>query len=602
VLEVIINAMIYSFVAATVAYTGVIINWALQKSERGDGEGGFIKSPLTLKDLTLTVEVKQKIQVLLQCERARAKSNLSNNLYLFSGSPGTGKSSLALAIAGELKRPIYRVSGSSLRSRYAGFTVWNIKDLFKNVKKTGTQCIIFIDEIDSIAASRTDDGTANGKEWNSMLLQLIEEMDNLPQDGSILFCAATNCRLSLDDAVLRRFSTEIVMPLLGEREITLLLKSYLTDKVEKVEEAIEKLCPQDLKGVSGGEIKTLVTEAGKKERSKRGDSEGNAGVDFIDIKISEESLLSAKQEILQRLNKNSTFSFSFATAKLENLILSQTEENEIKQVVSSIKDLQKLQNMGVESMKGFLFYGLPGTGKTSVALAIAGETKRKICIVKRSELSLSSIEALFNKVKENSPCILFVDEFDSFGQARQSGSSNVIVNQLLKEIDECRRAKIDVTLIGTTNHVEWLDKAMIRPGRIDKCILFALPDEKTAKRIFEFYLTPVKKEGSDLEKSIDSKTLKGLSGSEIKQIVNLAGLKAVMDGREGVKLSDLETAIEETRQEKTAKESKEVKAIRLRTRKIVKNTSIADLRNNRSYYSHSNSTTFNKAKQARRVS
>eukprot|EP01126_Amoeba_proteus_P009176 TRINITY_DN13480_c0_g2_i2.p1 TRINITY_DN13480_c0_g2~~TRINITY_DN13480_c0_g2_i2.p1 ORF type:complete len:544 (-),score=109.12 TRINITY_DN13480_c0_g2_i2:23-1654(-) len=221
-------------------------------------------------------------------------------------------------------------------------------------------------------------------------------------------------------------------------------------------------------------------------------------------------------------------------------------KEELMELVSYLKDPLKFQDVTVP--KGILLVGPPGTGKTLMARALAGEAGVPFVSVSGSEfeevfvgLGARRVRDLFEKAKTEAPCIIFIDEIDAVGRRRSPMSSDEMsLNQLLVELDGFKKAG-GVVVIGATNMVETLDKALVRPGRFDRHIYLSFPERKERKELFDHYLArhPV---AQTVDTGLISKATAGMSGADIENIVNWAAIDAIkMDSP--ITIQHLEKAI-----------------------------------------------------------
>jgi len=227
---------------------------------------------------------------------------------------------------------------------------------------------------------------------------------------------------------------------------------------------------------------------------------------------------------------------------------------EFQQVVDIIKNKDKYTNMGAELPRGVLLSGPPGTGKTLIAKAIAGEAGVPFLYASGSQfdemfvgVGAKRVRKLFEEARENSPCIIFLDEIDAVGGKRtgsafESSGSRMTINQLLQEMDGFKSDE-NVIVIGATNLKSVLDPALMRPGRFDLTIDVPMPDKEGRKDILEHYFEKVKRDDSI---SIDriANITQGFTGAELSNIVNQAAIKAVRDGHKRIDLTHLEYAFD----------------------------------------------------------
>ncbi len=233
----------------------------------------------------------------------------------------------------------------------------------------------------------------------------------------------------------------------------------------------------------------------------------------------------------------------------------EAKEN-LQEVVNYLHDPSKYEEIGASMPKGILLVGPPGTGKTMLAKAVAGESNVPFFSMSGSEfvemfvgMGASKVRDLFNQAKEKAPCIVFIDEIDAIGQKRSGGGQyggnderEQTLNQLLTEMDGFDDNS-GVIILAATNRPESLDPALTRPGRFDRRVPVELPDLKGREEILKVHAKKVK-----LAENVDFNTVarmaSGASGAELANIVNEAALRAVRDGRKFVTQSDLEESIE----------------------------------------------------------
>ena len=232
----------------------------------------------------------------------------------------------------------------------------------------------------------------------------------------------------------------------------------------------------------------------------------------------------------------------------------EAKEN-LQEVVNYLHDPSKYESIGAKMPKGILLVGPPGTGKTMLAKAVAGESNVPFFSISGSEfvemfvgMGASKVRDLFKQAKEKAPCIVFIDEIDAIGQKRSGGQyggndeREQTLNQLLTEMDGFE-GNTGVIILAATNRPESLDPALTRPGRFDRRVPVELPDLKGREEILKVHAKKVA-----LAPGIDFTTVarmaSGASGAELANIVNEAALRAIRAGRKSVTQSDLEESIE----------------------------------------------------------
>uniref|UniRef100_A0A8C3B4G4 ATP-dependent zinc metalloprotease YME1L1 n=1 Tax=Cyclopterus lumpus TaxID=8103 RepID=A0A8C3B4G4_CYCLU len=226
-------------------------------------------------------------------------------------------------------------------------------------------------------------------------------------------------------------------------------------------------------------------------------------------------------------------------------------KNELQEVVDFLKNPQKYTVLGGKLPKGILLVGPPGTGKTLLARAVAGEADVPFYYASGSEfdemfvgVGASRIRNLFKEAKANAPCVIFIDELDSVGGKRVESPmhpySRQTINQLLAEMDGFKPNE-GVIVVGATNFAEALDSALVRPGRFDMQVTVPRPDVKGRTEILHLYLSKIKMDPA-VDASIIARGTVGFTGAELENLVNQAALKAAMDEKDMVSMSDLEFA------------------------------------------------------------
>ena len=235
-------------------------------------------------------------------------------------------------------------------------------------------------------------------------------------------------------------------------------------------------------------------------------------------------------------------------------------EDEAKELLTEIVDYlhnpQKYTEIGASMPKGALLVGPPGTGKTLLAKAVAGEAEVPFFSISGSEfvemfvgMGAAKVRDLFKQANEKAPCIVFIDEIDTIGKKRDSGSftggndeREQTLNQLLTEMDGFDGSK-GVVILAATNRPDSLDPALLRPGRFDRRIPVELPDLKGREEILKVHAKKIKIADSVRFEDI-AKAAAGASGAELANVVNEAALRAVRDGRKFATQADVEESIE----------------------------------------------------------
>ena len=456
---------------------------------------------------------------------------------LLHGPPGTGKTMLAKAVAGETSSNFISIGGPEIVSKFYGESEGKLREIFKDAEENAPS-IIFIDEIDSIAPKRDE---VNGEEERRIVAQLLSLMDGLNSRGKVVVIGATNRPNSIDEALRRpgRFDREIEIGI-PDRDGRLEILEIHTRGMPLADDVDLKWLADKTHGYAGADLSALTKEAAMAALRRV----------LPDVDLEAEEI---PREVLNSISvtrddfKNALKDMQPSTmrevliekpnVRWEDIGALEEAKQELKEAVEwPLKFGKVFDHMNAKPPKGILLYGPPGTGKTMLAKAVATESEANFIAVKGPEFlnkwvgeSEKAVRETFRKARQASPCVIFMDEIDSIAPERGTGGdSNVterVISQMLTEMDGLESLN-GVVVIAATNRPDIMDPALLRPGRFDKSIFIGPPDKESRKAIFGIHTKnrPLA-DDVDLEELADKTD--GCTGADIAAICNEAVMNAV---------------------------------------------------------------------------
>ncbi|KAM6120325.1 LOW QUALITY PROTEIN: ATPase family gene 2 protein homolog A [Pterocles gutturalis] len=458
---------------------------------------------------------------------------------LLYGPPGTGKTMIAKAIANEVGAHVTVINGPEIISKFYGESESRLRQIFAEASLRRPS-IIFIDELDALCPKREGARNEVEKRVVASLLTLMDGIGSEGSEGQLLVLGATNRPHALDAALRRpgRFDKEIEIGIPNAQDRLDILQKLLKKVPNSLTAAELVQLADSAHGYVGADLAALCKEAGlyalRRALGKRPnllDNEvaGSVMITFNDfLQGMNDVRPSAMREVAVDVPKVSWSDIG----GLEDVKL------KLKQAVEwPLKHPDSFIRMGVQPPKGVLLYGPPGCSKTMIA-SLAHESGLNFLAVKGPELmnkyvgeSERAVREIF-RTRAVSPSVLFFDEIDALavGKGNSSGAGNVadrVLAQLLTEMDGIEQLK-DVTVLAATNRPDMIDKALLRPGRIDRIIYVPLPDAATRGEIFKLHFRsmPVSDEVSLAE--LVQHTQK-YSGAEITAVCREAALLALQE-------------------------------------------------------------------------
>jgi ATP-dependent metalloprotease FtsH len=476
---------------------------------------------------------------------------------LIYGPPGVGKTLIARALAGEAGAEFYSISGSDFVELYVGVGAARVRDLFKDARENAP-AIVFIDELDAVGRRRVGGPggggvAASSEEQNQALNQLLAEIDGFSPAQGVIVIGATNRPDVLDPALLRpgRFDRAVGLELPDEHDRLEILKVHARSKALGDDVHLEAIAERAV-GMTGADLASVMNEAALqagRARSRR--------IALHDL----EEALTRIREAPERQRRLSMRDRRIGQSLLEHERVNFDDVagaddaiEELREVREYLADPARFEELGAEIPHGYLIAGPPGSGKTLLARAVAGEANAAFVSASATEFvevyvgeGAGRVRDLFAQARATAPAIIFIDELDAIGARRGASLTDhaerqQTLNQLLVELDGFGR-RSGVIAMAATNRPETLDPALTRPGRFDRTIELDLPDRAARVEILKLHAR-----GKRLAKDVDLEGLagltRGLSGAELAAVMNEAALLAARRGQQSVTQPLLEEALE----------------------------------------------------------
>lgn len=436
---------------------------------------------VTYADVGGMEDAKQQIREIVENRLNPGKFNkygVVRNGILLYGPRGSGKTFLAEATAGEFRLNYKYLSSPALLNMWLGETGKNIREAFV-AAADGTPCLLFIDEIDALGGAR-DTGVSPGtgtRGYNNITIQMMQSVDEYRSKGGLIVMAATNALENLDSALVRdgRFDAHIRVDMPDEGTRRQIFRAQLTKRPWRpfsLDQAAART-----PGASAAKIRSVVDRAG-----------AIAAKD--NRPIEERDLLMALDETGGKDRP------LFQSVQWDDMVVEADVEQELRTLVRQL-NAGWSRATDMIALTGVLLVGPPGTGKTMIGRLIATQTKRSFYPLSAAEIlggqvgaSVKKLAEIFTRARENSPSIIFFDEIDGLlpvNNGMLSTHDAQLVEQCRTEISQLEPAH-NVLLIGTTNHLDRIDPAILRGGRFSEKIEITLPGPANRERLLRKYL------------------------------------------------------------------------------------------------------------------
>lgn len=460
-------------------------------------------------------QLRATVGAILENPEEAARYRLVHNGILFYGPPGTGKTLLSRALAGEYGLRYLRLTPAAIGSSLAHETAANLQRLF-DLAAESVPCLLFLDEVDAVASARDE---LPGSDHREIVTQLMTSLEECRSVNGLVVCAATNDIDKLDPGLREgRFDARIRVPLPDRESRGEILAHHLRRRADSVawDEVDVDALANETAGRNAAALAQMVTLAAQAALAEK-------------RPIAQADLVAAVKQGAARDRTSLEDQVSW-----DDVVLHDETREQLMDLVNVFVKPDLARSLGIQPPPGILLHGPPGTGKTTIARAMATEIEASFYEQSAAELlskwageSEERVARLFAKARANRPSIIFVDEIDGLLRTRGADSANQweerVVSQFLRELDGLSAAS-GVLLVGATNRPDVIDPA-VRERRL-AAVEVGLPDAAGRLRLLRKLL-----EGASVDPGVDVRELalatEGMSGAELKRLRDLAGMKTL---------------------------------------------------------------------------
>lgn len=441
------------------------------------------------------------------------------NGILLTGDPGNGKTTMAKALAGQLKLPIINVAFGTFASSWVGQTTERVMKVFDDAEKQAP-CVLFLDEIEAVLIDRSKvtNADSEGPKTVSAMLKRLEDI----RSSKVVVVAASNFLDRLDPAAVRegRFDYKIEVPSPDFQARKFLLETGLKSVKNKIDQNGLERAAKRWEGFSVSRIRAIVVET----LDQLKDGEINV-VGFDEL-----------ADALRHLNASIGDKIPENALSIDQLILSPEMRTRMKKLATRMVNIDEIEEMGGSVPSGVLFFGPAGTGKTIGAMALAKESKWAFLKTSGHDLlhSPDKMDELMRRAKDIRPCIIFIDEADDvLADRRSSMISKDVTNKLLTIMDGAGGKTKDILFVAATNAPDLIDDAMLRGGRFTEKVGFDVPDTDSLHAYIAKWISNTKAKLAD-DFTADSvvELLQGESLANVGEILQSAVNEAISTGED----------------------------------------------------------------------
>ncbi|XP_019624391.1 PREDICTED: LOW QUALITY PROTEIN: spermatogenesis-associated protein 5-like [Branchiostoma belcheri] len=525
--------------------TKLVIDAGGDRATKDDGQEGMSYDMIGGLSRELSI-IRDMVELPLTCPEAFRSLGVGppSGVLLF-GPPGTGKTMVARTLAAEIGATFITINGPEVLCKFYGETESRLRDIFQQAEDRAP-CIIFIDELDALCPRRDKIQSELEKRVVATLLTL---MDGIRLPGQVVVLAATNRPGAVDPALRRpgRFDREVEIPIPNAVQRAEILSCLLRKMPHTLSPDNIASIADSAHGYVGADLTAVCKEAGLQafrrytERVKVDEYTETAGGDSSlaqTVQVSLEDFVFALREVKPSAMRE--VMIDVPRVHWSDIGGQAVIKQKLQQAVQwPLQNPEAFQRMGIQPPHGILMYGPPGCSKTLIARALATESGLNFIAVKGPELfskwvgeSELAVREVFRKARAAAPSIVFFDEIDALAVSRgSSGGANSVADrvlaQLLTEINGVDRLG-DVTIVAATNRPDMIDKALLRPGRIDRILYIPLPDADTRREILkiQFQTMPV---SPDLDVDWLVQKTQNYSGAEVVAVCQEAALSALTE-------------------------------------------------------------------------